>query len=516
MALVGRARAKAQSRQGREEAWDVERAADGEARALAAGEAGRDAEDEAVLGTTESLCPVCLERIAARRVAIREDVYLDKRCPEHGRFRTILWRGPPSYQSWAGPERLPSPPTRPATSAGRGCPFDCGLCPAHRQHTCCVVLEVTERCDLRCPFCFASSRAQGRDPDLAAIEARYRSILSLAGPCNVQLSGGEPTLRDDLPDIVALGRSLGHGFIQLNTNGVRLAHDAGYVRRLKEAGLGCVFMQFDGVDEGAHERIRGARLLEAKKAAIARCAEERLGVVLVPTLVPGVNTDQLGAIISFGLERAPAVRGVHFQPVSYFGRFPGRPTDRERITLPEIMTGIEAQTRGAIRVSHLHPPSAENAHCSFQGSFFRTPDGTLRPAAGRPAGCCSTPQEAEATEGGRGKAPGPTCCRPPAPGEEARRARDAVARRWAFPEARGAPQTTSPGTPAARTDSFDAFMEEVARSSFGISGMAFQDVWNIDLERLRDCFLHVAAPDAGIIPFCAYNLTGVLGDTLYR
>jgi uncharacterized radical SAM superfamily Fe-S cluster-containing enzyme len=468
---------------------------------------------EAVLSTTESLCPVCLRRIAARRVAVRDDVYLEKSCPEHGGSRTIIWRGQPSYASWGGPAREPTAPPRPATPARKGCPFDCGLCPEHRQHTCCVVLEVTQRCDQGCPLCFASSRAGGADPDLEAIEARYRSIRSLVGSCNVQLSGGEPTVRDDLPEIVALGRSLGFDFIQLNTNGVRLAHDARYVRRLKEAGLGCVFMQFDGVDDAVHERTRGARLLEAKTAAIARCAEARLGVILVPTLVPGVNTDQLGDIIAFGLERAPAVRGVHFQPVSYFGRFPGRPTDLDRITLPEVMTGIEAQTRGAVRVEHFRAPSAENAHCSFQGSFFRMPDGTLKPSGAR-ASCCGTPATAEAAPR---RAPRSTCCPPRAPGEEARRAREAVARRWAFPEAGGARRTASTGTPRPLgTDALDAFLEQAAERSFGISAMAFQDAWNIDLERLRDCFLHVATGDARIVPFCAYNLTGALGGALYR
>jgi uncharacterized radical SAM superfamily Fe-S cluster-containing enzyme len=486
---------------------------------LLPGGPSQSAREEVALGVTESLCPWCLERITARRVAVGDDVYLEKRCPEHGGFRTILWRGPPSYSSWAGPARRPSAPPRPATRVGEGCPFDCGLCPDHRQHTCCVVLEVTQRCDLGCPFCFASSRLQDQDPDLAALERRFRSILSLAGPCNVQLSGGEPTLRDDLPEIVALGRSLGFGFIQLNTNGLRLARDARYVRRLKEAGLGCVFLQFDGVDDAVHQRIRGARLLAAKTAAIARCAEARLGVILVPTLVPGVNTDQMGAILSYGLERAPVVRGVHFQPVSYFGRFPGRPTDAERITLPEVMTGIEAQTGGSIRVSHFHPPSAENAHCSFQGNFFWTPGGTLKPSPGAGRGsCCATPGAAEAP-GGTADRPEPTCCRPRPAGEDARTARDAVARRWAYPEGGGARRTDPPGASRQRpigADSLDAFLEQATQRSFGISGMAFQDAWNIDLDRLRDCFLHVAGADARIVPFCAYNLTDALGDTLYR
>jgi hypothetical protein len=203
--------------------------------------------------------------------------------------------------------------------------------------------------------------------------------------------------------------------------------------------------------------------------------------------------------------------------VSYFGRFPRQPTDLDRITLPEIMTGIEVQTRGAIRASHFRPPSAENAHCSFQGNFVRMTDGTLQPASGAGrTSCCPAPAPADVQGAGGASQPGSSCCRPRPAGEEARRARDTVARRWAFPEVGGARQAASAGTPRAiGTDSFDAFLEQAALRSFGISAMAFQDAWNIDLDRLRDCFLHVAGEDR-IVPFCAYNVTDVLGDTLYR
>jgi hypothetical protein len=461
-----------------------------------------------VLGAAESLCPVCLARIGGRRMAVGEDVYLEKRCPEHGEFRTILWRGPPSYSSWTVEPRPPSPPPRTAAQVRDGCPFDCGLCPDHRQHTCCVLLEVTQRCDLGCPFCFARSTPEGKDPDLGRIERWYRLLLERGGPYNIQLSGGEPTLRDDLPEVVAMGRSLGFRFVQLNTNGLRLGRDAAYLRRLKEAGLGCVFMQFDGVTDAVHQRIRGAALLEVKKAAIARCAEEGLGVVLVPTLVPGVNTDQLGAVIAFALERAPAVRGVHFQPASFFGRYPRPPDDRDRITIPEVMTAIEEQTAGSIRVAHLRPPSAENAHCSFQGTFVRQPDGTLRPSAASGGSTCCAPGPGAGEARAR-----PACCAPRPPGEEARAAREAVARRWTLPAE--VPPAPGPGG-ATGSDSLDAFLQEAARSSFSISGMAFQDAWNIDLERVRDCFIHVVGGGERIVPFCAYNVTDVLGRSLYR
>ncbi|MEW5956791.1 MAG: radical SAM protein, partial [Chloroflexota bacterium] len=280
-----------------------------------------------LLSTTGSVCPACLVRIPARRVARGEDVYLEKSCPEHGDFQTILWRGRPDYQSWARP-KTPAYPRTPFTPVDRGCPFDCGLCPDHRQQTCTALLEVTRRCSLRCPVCFAD--AGGRvppDPDLAVIEGWYRRLLDAGGPYNIQLSGGEPTMRADLPRIVGLGRSRGFTFIQINTNGLRLAGEPGYARQLREAGLSSIFLQFDGVSDEIYQKLRGAPLLAYKQQAVERCTEAGLGVILVPTLVPGVNTGQIGDIIEFAVQHAPAVRGVHFQPISYFGRYPQPPTD---------------------------------------------------------------------------------------------------------------------------------------------------------------------------------------------
>ncbi|HTP25277.1 MAG TPA: radical SAM protein, partial [Anaeromyxobacteraceae bacterium] len=428
-----------------------------------------------------------------------------KTCPHHGRFSTIIWRGPPSYDAWAHPgDELPARSRSPG--AGKGCPFECGLCRDHRQQTCCVVLEVTDGCDLRCRFCFAAAGTRGRDPDLGAIERRYRALISAGGPCNIQLSGGEPTLRDDLPAIVALGRSTGHQFIQLNTNGLRISRDPRYLRALKEAGLGCVFLQFDGTTDAAHEHIRGAALARTKAAAIENCAEAGVGVVLAPTVVPGVNDDQLGAIVAFALERAPVVRGVHFQPVSFFGRYPRRPGDRDRITIPEVMRALERQTDGAIRVSHLRPATSENAHCSFHGNFILRPDGTLGPFPAAEGSKCCPGKDA----GGK-PVPRASCCGERSAG--AKRAREFVARHWAFPDA------PRPGREAAPEDSLDAFLRDVGERSFCVSGMAFQDVWNIDLGRVRDCHLHVASLASGdqrIVPFCAYNLTDAAGKSLHR
>lgn len=453
--------------------------------------------NEVTLSATESVCPKCLARILAERVAVGEDVYLVKTCPQHGRFRTIIWRGPPAYQAWAV-DKLPSPPPVCATGPDKGCPYDCGLCPDHRQHSCCVLLEVTRRCNLACPVCYAEGGGDGDDPDIGEIEAWYRLLLASGGPYNIQLSGGEPTLRDDLPDIVGLGRSLGYGFIQLNTNGLRLAAEPGYVRSLKAAGLSCVFLQFDGLDDAVYEKIRGAALLEVKKAAIARCAEEGLGVILVPTLVPGINTGNIGRIVDFAIGLMPTVRGVHFQPVSYFGRYPQDPADAGRITIPEVIREIERQTGGRMKVRDFRPPTAENAYCSFSGNFVLLDGGELK----------ALTQDARAGCG----------CQPRAAAEGAKKSRTFVAKRWAAPDriAAGREAGQEKNTADINLDSLDTFLARMEKYSLCISGMAFQDAWTVDLERLRDCFIHVVSPDSRIIPFCAYNLTDCQGNPLYR
>lgn len=452
------------------------------------------------LAVTESVCPVCLRRIAAERVAEGDDVFLVKRCPEHGEFRTVVWRGLTSYHRWLERGSRAATPPVAETAVRQGCPYDCGLCPEHRQHSCCVLLEVTQRCNLRCPVCFASAGSEGCDPSLDAIDAWVECLRAHGSAVNIQLSGGEPTVRDDLPAIVERIRTRGFGFVQVNTNGIRLAKEAGYARRLADAGLDCAFLQFDGVSDATYQRIRGARLLEIKRQAIRNCAEAGLAVVLVPTLVPGVNVGEIGAIVDFALARVPAVRAVHFQPISYFGRYPVAPGDAQRITLPEVMAEIERQTAGRIRVDDFGPGTSEHALCSFVGKFEIDRAGRLR-SAQRTGGCCDAAPESK-----------PACgCGKPSD-DDAPASRRVVAMRWAANARQPKVATSLNG---GDVSSFDAFLAARGQT-FSISGMAFQDAWTLDLERLRECFIHVVSADRRVIPFCAYNLTAMSGEALYR
>jgi uncharacterized radical SAM superfamily Fe-S cluster-containing enzyme len=403
-------------------------------------------------------------------------------------------------EAWSRP-KTPSHPAVAGHAVERGCPFDCGLCPAHRQHTCTLILEVTPRCNLACPVCYADARPAGPDPSVEAIARWFRQARRTAGAANIQLSGGEPTVRDDLPDIIALGRKAGFGFMQINTNGLRLATEQPYLEALKAAGLASVFLQFDGTREAVYRRLRGRALLDAKLAAIRACRAAGVGVVLVPTLVPGVNTQEIGPILNLALEHFPTVRGVHFQPVSYFGRYPGPPTDRGRWTLPELMRAIEHQTQGRMCARDFRPPGCENAWCSCHAQYLVSAEGQPRPLQPpfRP-----TPEA------------------PPLSAEVgAARAIAFVVRQWSPPpagsEARPSPAAL-PGCACAggRSEDLDAFLARARSQTFAVSAMAFQDAWNLDLERVRDCCIHVLAPDGTLVPFCLYNLTAVDGRRLYR
>ncbi|WP_290920072.1 radical SAM (seleno)protein TrsS [Halodesulfovibrio sp.] len=443
---------------------------------------------------TESVCPQCLQRIPAMRVTKGDETRLVKHCPQHGAFSTPVWRSThPSttFTDWLRP-KIPSTPPTISTSVDKGCPFDCGLCEEHRQHSCMALIEVTWRCNLSCPVCFASADNKYKattpaDPSKEELIALLETTMQTTGGCNLQFSGGEPTIRDDLPELVAAAKAIGFPFVQINTNGVRAAHDPEYVKRLAQAGADSVFLQFDGLHESTWKAFRNADLRDIKNKAIAAFEEAGIGIVLVPVISPVINKNEIGDIIRFAIDHAPAVRGVHFQPISYFGRYPVAPADNERITLPELAEELEKQTDHLVATGDFVPPTCEHALCSFHANYIINDDKTLQ-LLSVPKNSCN--------------------CKPKPAAEGAEKARSFVRSQWAAAELDAKPKDLS--------NELDSFIQQASTRRFAISAMAFQDAWSLDIERLKGCCIHVVAPDGRLVPFCAYNLTAANGTTLYR
>ena len=552
---------------------------------------------EKIISKTVSVCPVCLKQIPAYKVEEDDGIYLEKTCPEHGDFRVLIWHDTKeSYYKW---DRVKKPPVSHFchTHVDKGCPYDCGLCEAHLQQPCCVLLEVTQRCNLHCPVCFASAGDASMDPSMEEIGSWYDELMRAGGPFNIQLSGGEPSMRDDLADIIRLGKSKGFSYFQLNTNGIRIAEDFDYLKNLVDAGLKNVFLQFDGLTNHPYEVLRGAPLLETKLKAIENCSKVKVGLTLVPTVAPGVNDDQIGDILNFALDKLPVVRCVHFQPVSYFGRC-GLEHGDQRITIPDMLNYMEEQTQGKMKRKDFVGGGAENSYCSFHANFMLMPDGEVRAlksdkdspesttikksrefvakhwsAAPKVAsGLFSSQEGFGGIQTGFPSMPKPkkvescTCgmpshtetkvesCTCGMPSHTAEKGKEGFVKGFgdfngiqsgfpSMPKPKkvesctcGMPSHTEEKTETCSCQSkakekeevkcscdtpqeeslFDVFLDRVENYTLAVSGMLFQDAWNFDLDRVRRCKLCEFSPNKKIVPFCAYNLSSISGETLHR
>ena len=437
----------------------------------------------------ESLCPHCLRRVPASKTEEGNNIYIHRTCPEHGDIeRVLIWKNDLiPFEIWTKPRGevhgLPScsccgrpPASDRDTVLGSNCPYDCGICPQHQQRTCSVIIEVTSRCNLRCPVCFIDVPDNcPTDPDVDQIERILKNVQQSAGDAPIQLSGGEPTLRDDLPEIIHRAHTLGFGHIQVNTNGIRIAEDFAYAEAMREAGVTDYFLQFDGVNDVVYRKMRGRDLFSLKEAAIQAAAKLHTAVILVPTLVKGVNDEQIGAILKFAKLWMPTVKGVHFQPMAYLGRYPKPPRNEDRILIPDVLAAIEAQTDGELVVENFIPSACEDPRCSFSALAVLSEDGNLVPV----------------TRIDRASVRGANA---------AEKSIAYVRRHWKYPATGG-------------TELYPD-MERIRNYSLCVSGMAFQDAWNIEINRLQRCCVHVAASDSRLVPFCAYYLTNAHGQRL--
>jgi uncharacterized radical SAM superfamily Fe-S cluster-containing enzyme len=236
-------------------------------------------------------------------------------------------------------------PQRFNTHMTYGCPYDCGVCPDHMQHSCLALVEITDHCNLRCPICYAASGPH-RAPHkpLSDVIAMLDAVVANEGaPDVVQLSGGEPTLHPDFFAIIDAARERPIRHLMVNTNGIRIAQDREFAERLASYRKGLeVDLQFDSFEPQALQALRGADLTRIRTEAIERLNELDLSTTLVVTLEKGVNDGEIGKIIDYGITQ-PCVRGVTLQPIQQAGRVDGYDPALHRLTVSEIRRRIAEQ-----------------------------------------------------------------------------------------------------------------------------------------------------------------------------
>lgn len=296
---------------------------------------------------TVSLCTTCLRRVEAKVVIQDGKVFLLKRCPSHGAARVLLADDAAYYRRAREVFIKPSEtPLRFNTPERWGCPYDCGLCPGHEQHTCLGIIEINDHCNLRCPVCYAASGPERPEHrPLAEIERMFDALVANEGePDVVQISGGEPTLHPDFFAVLDAARRRPIRHLMLNTNGLRIASDPAFAERLASYGPGFeIYLQFDSLREGPLRALRGADLREVRRKALDRLDALGLSTTLVVTVMKGVNDGELGELVDFALKR-PSVRGITFQPVQRAGRADGFDPALHRLTLTEVRRLILEQT----------------------------------------------------------------------------------------------------------------------------------------------------------------------------
>lgn len=306
------------------------------------------------LAATMSFCETCEKLVQAKIVEEEGHVFLLKYCPTHGVIKE-LYEEDSAYQRKKADYDKQSTVTGCQTPVVKGCPYDCGLCPCHDQHTCIGLIEITNQCDLKCPVCYAASGAG----DFLPIKT-IRTMMEFYWAAEngkaeiLQISGGEPTLHPQIIEIIRIAKEIGFPFIMLNTNGIRIANDPAFVDALAqfhEKGFE-IYLQFDGMDDAVYQALRGTPLIETKLRAVKNLAERKIPSTLVTTVTKGVNDHQLGEILSFAM-RTDFVRGVNFQPLAYFGRL--NKVKRDPITLSGVLKRIEAQTSGLILADDFIP-----------------------------------------------------------------------------------------------------------------------------------------------------------------
>ena len=442
---------------------------------------------------SKSLCPKCSRVVDCWLCEVDGRVVMDKTCPDHGAFQTLVSSDAEQYVQRARFERPGKEPLKRMGTIGRGCPEDCGLCPDHRQHTCVGVIEITDRCNLECPVCFADSGGT-TDLPLETVKGMIDLLVECEGaPEVLQISGGEPTMHPDLLEILRYAGEAGVRYPMLNTNGLRLANPT-FARAVSQTvpgegsavGTPVIYLQFDGVTDETYEALRGRPMLAEKLQAIDNCREAGMSVVLVPTIVKGVNCHEMGAIIELALHD-PAIKGVNFQPVARVGRYDLDDDRDDVMTIPDVISAIEEQTEGEIGAASFVAIPCPHPACSVCSYVYCDDESTVTLLDLVDTDMFMSYMADQAVPFG----------------QVISETLESVGGAFSVPDVLGADVLT--GLSCCPSGISLPNVRELIDRVTLVTVHAFMDANNFDLERAQKCCVTEVLPDGRMVPFCVYN-----------
>lgn len=464
--------------------------------------------DYTFLGLTQSLCPECRAVVPAKIISRGKRVYFRKTCSKHGVREDFICSDVARYDQieTSLPAKLPE---MTFTKAAKGCPYDCGLCSEHEQHTCIGVVEITDGCNLTCPMCYAASAPGRQHRSLEEVKSAIDRLVLAEGNAEVmQLSGGEPTLHPQLMEMVEYSLSQPIDYVMINTNGIRLANDNRLVDQLAEHRERVeIYFQFDSIHDDEVAKLRGqSGLVETKFRALEKLAQANINVTLVATLQGGVNDSAPSELVELA-RRNPGITGISFQPATYSGRHVLPEQLESRITFPDVVDNLACDSRNEFCEEDFFPLPCAHPNCHWISFAAREADRLVPLTQFIDArenldllanGISFTKDQTQQLAGqviSRMACGESGCCTPPSGNKQS------------LPVV----EFGSTGKSSdART--VESLLEKVVGRSAGardllrITITSFLDVYNFDLRRVMKCCTHHVLPTGHIIPFCAYNV----------
>ncbi len=292
-----------------------------------------------ILKQTRSICSMCGGIVPATyEVRDNEQVFFSRTCPTHGVVDTDLGYHAAYYRKSFDVEKLMIE----RYGDGGDTDISLGLSPFPlRKPAGLAIVEITERCNLTCPMCYAYSSPSERDYSLEEIETRLDQLIAVEGKgISLQISGGEPSVRKDLDTIAAMVKRKGFGHLEMVSNGIRLAREPDFAEKLVAWGFTSVYLQFDSTRPQDIIKLRGEDLWDVRVKAIAALERVKLPSTLAVSLYDGLNSDQVQQVIHFAWQHPDTVCAIAFQAATPFGRFEVNNAGTTNNGGPQIVTNI--------------------------------------------------------------------------------------------------------------------------------------------------------------------------------